>query len=970
MTPNFSQSAAFLWSVADLLRGDFKQSQYGRIILPFTLLRRLECVLKKDKAAVLAKHAEVCKMELPEEASEKMLLRVTEAKFFNVSPMDLSKLGEAGIKDNLETYIQSFSSDAREIFEYFKFTEFIGQLSDANLLYKVVQKFANADLSPEQICNHDMGLVFEELIRRFAESSNETAGEHFTPRDIVRLVTALVFMEDDDTLSQDGIIRTIYDPTAGTGGFLSCSMDYVHDLNPNAVMHAFGQELNSESYAICKADLLIKGQDLSHIQLGNTLSHDKLYAGKFDYMFCNPPFGMSWKKVEKEIKEEHALQGYDGRFGPGLPRVSDASLLFLLHLVDKLKDVSNGGGRIGIILSASALTSGGAGSGESEIRRYLLENDLIEAVIALPGSVFFNTTIPSFILILSNKKSSYQKGSVKLIDARNSFSRMRSRIGLKSHEIGDEEFEEIIQSYKFGSSSELSKIITTADCGYREVKVKISANKYEYEKVPLAGDVSTYIDSQLEGAYPSFEIDLDHIDPVDKRIGKVSYRINFDELLQGAELESGNKFRHYFSEVKSSDNYDFFIRRNSLNVIFDKSVERKPGYWYFRIKDNGKVDCDYLRHYFKSAKGKEWISRYSRDGTMIRSLNKFDLVRSVIAIPDIASQRHIVSLLEDVEDIEDGLEDYVRDLWDKKEVTYVGEKLKLPMSLELHNQSTNISPFPLANLVHHYKSIEDDRFKDRYELLLKYFECLAIYLSSSLIGHLITVSSEEKVYAYLKSQKGPLRNASFGVWGKILKEAVKKSASEGAGSDDRFIQLITSPKIVDILGKANDIRNSTTGHGSYPTKAAARKTLNKVEGIFDECLEVVYELFDGYELVRPISSVWDGAEYTYSVQAFSGLGCYPFAHEQLKIDVPLRDGDLYLVSKQRSEVVHLFPFVRIMDIGGDSGLDAFYFYSGVEKKNDLNGSEPKQDPEFLYISHQQINIQTQLYNDSRLASIF
>ncbi|MBW6510781.1 MAG: type I restriction-modification system subunit M [Desulfuromonadaceae bacterium] len=304
MTPNFTQSAAFLWSVADLLRGDFKQSQYGRIILPFTLLRRLECVLESDKAAVLNKHAGVSKMNLPEEAAEKLILRATEAQFFNTSPMDLSKLGEAGIKDNLETYIQAFSKDAREIFEYFKFAEFIGQLNDANLLYKVVQKFANTDLSPQRISNYEMGLVFEELIRRFAESSNETAGEHFTPRDIVRLTTSLVFMEDDEALTQPGIIRTIYDPTAGTGGFLSAGMDYVIELNPNAVMRAFGQELNPESYAICKADMLIKGQEVDRIKLGNTLSNDHLYADKFDYMLSNPPFGVDWKKVEKEIKDE------------------------------------------------------------------------------------------------------------------------------------------------------------------------------------------------------------------------------------------------------------------------------------------------------------------------------------------------------------------------------------------------------------------------------------------------------------------------------------------------------------------------------------------------------------------------------------------------------------------------------------------------------------------------------------------
>jgi type I restriction enzyme M protein len=447
MTINFTQTAAFIWSVADLLRGDFKQSQYGRIILPFTLLRRLECVLEKSKPAVLAKHAEVSKLELPEEAYEKMMLRATDQKFFNISAMDLSKLGESGIKDNLETYIQSFSKDAREIFEYFKFTEFIGQLNDANLLYKVVQKFANTDLSPKAISNYEMGLVFEELIRRFAESSNETAGEHFTPRDIVRLTTSLVFMEDDEALTKEGIIRTIYDPTAGTGGFLSSGMEYVHEINPNAVMRAFGQELNPESYAICKADMLIKGQDVSRIKLGNTLSNDQLYADKFDYMLSNPPFGVDWKKVEDEINKEHTVKGFDGRFGPGLPRVSDGSLLFLMHLISKLRDTKDGGGRIGIILNGSPLFTGGAGSGESEIRRYILEADLLEAIVALPTDMFYNTGIATYVWVLSNKKSTERKGKVQLINGVNLCGKMRKSLGSKRNVMGDNDIAAITRAF-------------------------------------------------------------------------------------------------------------------------------------------------------------------------------------------------------------------------------------------------------------------------------------------------------------------------------------------------------------------------------------------------------------------------------------------------------------------------------------------------------------------------------------------
>ncbi|MGP5336361.1 type I restriction-modification system subunit M [Psychrobacter maritimus] len=461
MTTNFSQTAAFIWSVADLLRGDFKQSQYGRIILPFTLLRRLECVLEDTKAAVVTESQRIAEMGLPEEAQEKFIIRASKRPFYNISPMDLSKMGQSDIKDNLNTYVQSFSKDAREIFEHFKFEEFVGQLADANLLYKVVQMFANTDLSPETISNHEMGFVFEELIRRFAESSNETAGEHFTPRDIVRLTTSLVFMEDDDALTKDGIIRTIYDPTAGTGGFLSSGMEYVLELNPDAVMRTYGQELNPESYAICKADMLIKGQEVNNIKLGNTLSNDQLVAEKFDYMLSNPPFGVDWKKISGEINDEHTQKGFDGRFGAGLPRVSDGSLLFLMHLLSKMRPItgddkatdssstqnSNQGSRIGIILNGSPLFTGGAGSGESEIRRYILEADLLEAIIALPNDMFYNTGIATYIWILSNKKAAERHGKVQLIDGSNLYSKMRKSLGSKRNEMSDDDIKTIIRSF-------------------------------------------------------------------------------------------------------------------------------------------------------------------------------------------------------------------------------------------------------------------------------------------------------------------------------------------------------------------------------------------------------------------------------------------------------------------------------------------------------------------------------------------
>lgn len=448
MSQSSNNLAAYSWSIADLLRGDFRQSQYGRIILPFTLLRRLECVLAPTKPAVLAEAEKFAKQKLPEEALEKLLLRASGGlSFFNTSRMDLSTLGESGIKANLESYVSAFSKDAREIFEYFNFAEFIGQLNDANLLYKVVQRVRQSDLSPAAVSNHEMGLVFEELIRRFAESSNDTAGEHFTPRDIVRLTTSLVFMEDDEALTKPGIIRTIYDPTAGTGGFLSAGMEYVHELNPRAVIRAFGQELNPESYAICKADMLIKGQDVSRIKLGNTLSNDQLYADKFDYMLSNPPFGVDWKKIEGNILKEHSEKGFDGRFGPGLPRVSDGSLLFLLHLLSKLRPAHEGGARIGIILNGSPLFTGGAGSGESEIRRHILESDLLEAIVALPTDMFYNTGIATYVWVLSNKKAPERRGRVMLINGVNLCGKMRKSLGSKRQEMSETDIKTITRAF-------------------------------------------------------------------------------------------------------------------------------------------------------------------------------------------------------------------------------------------------------------------------------------------------------------------------------------------------------------------------------------------------------------------------------------------------------------------------------------------------------------------------------------------
>jgi len=466
---NHSQTAAFLWSIADLLRGDFKQSQYGRIILPFTLLRRMECVLAPTRDDVF-KQA-VAQEGRPDQVRELVLLRAAGQQFFNASKLTLSTLSDTQTAADLMSYVQAFSTDAREIFEHFEFENFVQQLSTANLLYQMVQRFAATDLSPERISNFGMGIIFEELIRKFAESSNETAGEHFTPRDIVHLTTSLVITDQDHKLAPNSIV-TIYDPTAGTGGFLSEGDEYIQSISKKVSVSLHGQELNPESYGICKADMLIKGQDVANIKLGNTLSNDQLADKRFDFMLSNPPFGVEWKKVQKQITDEHKHKGFDGRFGPGLPRVSDGSLLFLLHLVSKMRDPREGGSRIGIILNGSPLFTGGAGSGESEIRRYLLQNDLVEAIIALPTDMFYNTGIATYVWLLNNHKADARKGKVQLIDGSQHCAKMRKSLGSKRQYITEDQISELVRLYGSFEQTTQSKIFPIDAFGYRRITVE------------------------------------------------------------------------------------------------------------------------------------------------------------------------------------------------------------------------------------------------------------------------------------------------------------------------------------------------------------------------------------------------------------------------------------------------------------------------------------------------------------------
>jgi type I restriction enzyme M protein len=469
---NFGDKVSFIWSVADLLRGPYRPNQYKDVMLPMTILRRLDCVLEPTKEKVLEKYDNLRGGKVKN--LEPILNRVAGQAFHNISRFTFEKLkGDPDkIAANLIHYIQSFSSRARDIIEHFGFEEHIAKLDSADRLYLVVSKFCEMDLHPDLVPNIEMGYIFEELIRRFNEASNEEAGDHFTPREVIRLMVNLIFAPDSDVLTRKGIVRTLYDPASGTGGMLSVSEDYIRELNPDARVEVFGQDYNAQAYAICGSDMMIKGQSLDNIRFGNSFTQD-FFAGKsFDYMLANPPFGVEWKPEESFIRDEHDAQGYGGRFGAGLPRINDGALLFLQHMINKMKDPKEGGTRLAIVFNGSPLFTGSAGSGESNIRQWIIENDWLDAIVAMPDQLFYNTGISTYLWIITNRKEKHRKGKIQLIDAAGFFKKMRKSLGNKRQEISEDQRDEITRLYGDFKEGECVKIFDNPDFGYYRLTVE------------------------------------------------------------------------------------------------------------------------------------------------------------------------------------------------------------------------------------------------------------------------------------------------------------------------------------------------------------------------------------------------------------------------------------------------------------------------------------------------------------------
>jgi type I restriction enzyme M protein len=474
---NFGEKVSFIWSVADLIRGPYRPNQYKDVMLPMTVLRRLDCVLEPTKDKVLEQQKKLSGGKVKN--VDPILCRVTGVPFYNTSRYTFEKLkGDPNnIAANLTNYIKGFSTRAREIIEHFGFEEHIAKLDKADRLYLVVSKFCDIDLHPHTVSNIEMGYIFEELIRRFNEASNEEAGDHFTPREVIRLMVNLLFMPDGDILTTKGIVKTLYDPACGTGGMLSVAEDYVRELNPDARLEVFGQDYNAQAYAICGSDMMIKGQDIEHIAFGDSFTDDRFPRHKFDYMLANPPFGVEWKPEEDFIKREHEEQGFGGRFGAGLPRINDGSLLFLMHMISKMKDPKEGGTRLGIVFNGSPLFTGAAGSGESEIRRWIIENDWLEAIVALPDQLFYNTGIYTYLWIVTNRKEPGRRGKILLVDATSFFKKMRKSLGNKRNEICDDQRDEITRLYgmmnaECGMMNEHVRVFDNQDFGYRRITVE------------------------------------------------------------------------------------------------------------------------------------------------------------------------------------------------------------------------------------------------------------------------------------------------------------------------------------------------------------------------------------------------------------------------------------------------------------------------------------------------------------------
>jgi type I restriction enzyme M protein len=627
---NHQEHINFIWQIADLLRGPYRPPQYERVMLPMTILRRFDCVLADTKQAVLSKHEQI-KGKFEGEALDAMLNKISRQKFHNHSQLSFEKMKGSpdSIAKDLVSYIRGFSSNIQRIFDYFEFEKEIELMNEANILYLVVSRFSTVDLHPKRVSNIEMGQIFENLIRRFNELANETAGDHFTPREVIKLMVNLLFINDDDLLSKPGTVRKMLDPTCGTGGMLAESQAYLRLHNFDAQLFAYGQDYNKRAFATAASDMLIK--EVSHngtgenIRFGDSLIDDQFENETFDYLIANPPFGVDWKKQQSEITRQHEKLGFAGRFGAGLPRVNDGALLFLLHMISKFEKVDEKnkkfGSRLAIVFSGSPMFTGGAGSGESNIRRWIIENDWLEAIVALPEQMFYNTGIGTYIWILSNRKENRRKGKIQLFDAREFYIPMRRSLGDKRRKLGDfddgepDQIGDIVKEYGRFEESKYSKIFSNKNFGYTRVTIERPL-RLSYQMT--IDDKTRYLD-----AFPHL---LTDIQTIDKELGRETYR-DWNEadkkirtiLKKNKSLWKANEhklFREVFTKrdpeskevLKSKKQFEPDPElRDYENIQLDENIENYfdqevlphlPDAWMDRTKDKVGYEITFNRYFY------------------------------------------------------------------------------------------------------------------------------------------------------------------------------------------------------------------------------------------------------------------------------------------------------------------------------------------------------------------------------------
>ena len=611
--------AQFIWNVADLLRGPYRPPQYERVMLPMTVLRRFDCVLAPTKAAVLAKKEKLGE-KFEGNALDATLNLVSGQRFHNHSKLDFSKLaGDPGfMAEHLTSYINGFSENVRRIFEFFEFDKEIEKMNEANILFQVVQAFAKMDLSPAAVPNAMMGLAFENLIRRFNESANETAGDHFTPREVIRLMVGVLFADDDDLLSRPDTARKLLDPACGTGGMLAEAQNYLRDHHTEARLFVYGQDYNKRAYATAAADMLIKAVDHNgsedSVRFGDIFTEDRFAGEKFDYLLANPPFGVDWKRNQRDIQDEHSNLGFAGRFGAGLPRVNDGSLLFLQHMISKFQPYDpkkqQDGSRLAIVLSGSPLFTGGAGSGESNIRQWIIENDWLDAIIALPEQMFYNTGIGTYVWIVTNRKAAHRKGKVQLIDARDQWESLRRSQGDKRREISEAQIADIVRLYGEFAEGPASKIFANKAFGYTRVTVE--------RPLRLRFEITDKTRAMFLQAFPHLAADLVAIEAAVPAVSPdwpaVLKQVDGVLAQRGSKWKAPEKkgFRSVFAHVDPTaepapgepdpDLRDFenVPLLEDVDAYFEREVKpHVPDAWMDRGKDKVGYEIGFNRYFYR-----------------------------------------------------------------------------------------------------------------------------------------------------------------------------------------------------------------------------------------------------------------------------------------------------------------------------------------------------------------------------------